>query len=220
MFRRAVDLFTSDEHAVLADWLRTDPPGCARDILPEDAAKRLGFTKETFHYVLSDAVVAYIVLEQVEQQLPGWSGASDDGEFVTERHFREISAIPHRKIAVLPPRHLLTINWADSGPGYSWPVAYYVAWVPYYDRFVVTASADCPESFGYCDFALGSFGVETPLKEGARAVICDDWQKLKSAWEQQRWAYLFNAGLISKERANAWADIVWEEAEEIEGDAA
>ena len=48
---------------------------------------------------------------------------TDDGEFVTERHFRDVSAIPHRKVAVLPPRHLLTINWAGSGPGYSWPVA-------------------------------------------------------------------------------------------------
>jgi len=69
MFRRAVDVFTSDEHAILADWFRTNPPGCARDIVPEDAAKRLGFTKETFHYLLSDAVVAYIVLEQVEIQV-------------------------------------------------------------------------------------------------------------------------------------------------------
>ena len=68
--------------------------------------------------------------EQVKRQLPGWSAITDDGEFVTERHFRGVSAIPHRKVAVLPPRHLLTINWADSGPGYSWPVAYYVAWLP------------------------------------------------------------------------------------------
>lgn len=71
MFRRAVDLFTPDEHAILADWFRTKPPGCAQDILPQDAAKRLGFTKEPFNYLLNDAVVAYIVLEQVERQLPG-----------------------------------------------------------------------------------------------------------------------------------------------------
>ena len=134
MFRRAVDLFTPDEHARF----RTKPPGCAQDILPQDAAKRLGFTREPFHYLLNDAVVAYIVLEQIERQLPGWSAITDDGEFVAERHFRDVSAIPHRKVAVLPPRHLLTINWADSGPGYSWPVAYYVAWLPYYSgRFAM-----------------------------------------------------------------------------------
>ena len=103
MFRRAVDLFTPDEHAILADWFRTKPPGCAQDIPPQDAAKRLGFTKEPFNYLLNDAVVAYIVLEQVERQFPGWSAITDDGEFVTERHFRDVSAIPHRKVAVLPP---------------------------------------------------------------------------------------------------------------------
>ena len=92
MFRRAVDLFTPDEHAILADWFRTKPRGCAQDIPPQDAAKRLGFTKEPFHYLLNDAVVAYIVLEQVERQLPGWSAITDDGEFVTERHFRDVSA--------------------------------------------------------------------------------------------------------------------------------
>jgi hypothetical protein len=80
-----------------------------------------------------------------------------------------------------------------------------------------------PENFGHCDFAVGSFGIETPLKEGARTVICGDWQKLKSAGEQQHWEYLFDAGLISKRDANAWADAVWpneEGTEKIEGDAA
>jgi hypothetical protein len=48
-----------------------------------------------------------------------------------------------------------------------------------------------------------SFGIETPLKGGARRVICDDWHNLRSAGEQQRWAYLFNTGLISKEEADA-----------------
>jgi hypothetical protein len=86
-------------------------------------------------------------------------------------------------------------------------VAYYVAWLPYYDRFVVTTSADCPESFGF--FAIGSFGIETPLKEGAKRVICGDWRNQKRAGEQQRWVYLFNTGLISQEDADAWAEEVW-----------
>ena len=97
-------------------------------------------------------------------------------------------------------------------------MAYYVAWLPYYDRFVVTASADCPEGFGYWDFAIGSFGIETPLKGGVRRVICDDWHNLRSAGEQQRWAYLFNTGLISKEEADAWAEEVWPSEVEIKGD--
>jgi hypothetical protein len=102
-------------------------------------------------------------------------------------------------------------------------VAYYVAWLPYYDRFVVTASADCPDGFGYCDFAIGTFGTETPIKEGARRAICDDWHNQWSAGEQTRWAYLFKTGLISKEDADAWAEEVWpskQDEAESEGDAA
>ena len=105
MFRRAVDLFTPDEHAILADWFRTKPPGCAQDIPPQDAAKRLGFTKEPFFYLLNDAVVAYIVLEQVERQLPGgpqsptMASLSLSGTSETSLRSR------HRKVAVLPPRH-------------------------------------------------------------------------------------------------------------------
>jgi hypothetical protein len=85
----------------------------------------------------------------------------------------------------MPPRHLLTINWADSRPGFSWPVAYYVAWLPYYDRFVVTASADCPDGFGYCDFAIGSFGIETPLKEGARKAISARISRVEEAFAKR-----------------------------------
>jgi hypothetical protein len=110
------------------------------------------------------------------------------------------------------------ISSPSTGPTagrYSWPAAYHVAWLPYYDRFVVTASADCPEGFGYWNFAIGSFGIETPLKGGARRVICDDWHNLRSAGEQQRWAYLFNIGLISKEEADAWAEEVWPSKIEI-----
>jgi hypothetical protein len=65
-----------------------------------------------------------------------------------------------------------------------------------------------------------SFGVETPLKGGARRVICDDWHNLRSAGEQQRCAYLFNTGLISEEEADTWAEEVWPSEIEIKGDAA
>ena len=39
----AVDLFSPDEHAVLARWFGVDPPSCAKNIVVAEAAKRLGF---------------------------------------------------------------------------------------------------------------------------------------------------------------------------------
>ena len=203
----AVDLFTSDEHAILAKWFERRPPAVARNILPDEAISRLGFDKEPGHYRLIDAAVAFIVLERVEQRLPQWAAVYDDGLVLARKH-RDGTKVPNRKV-VLQPRHLFTINWADSGPGYSWPTAYYVTWLPYYDRYVVTASADCPDAFGYCDFALGAFGIDTPIKEGARKIICADWSDQSTQWEQQRWAYLFSTELISKQEAEAWAEEVW-----------
>ena len=200
----AVDLFTPDEHAVLAEWFRAKSPAFARDIDSDEAVSRLGFDKVLHHYRRIDAAVAFIVLERVEQRLPQWSAIPDD-KLIVAREYRDDTKVPNRKV-LLQPRHLFTINWADSGPGFSWPTAYYVTWLPYYDRYVVTASADCPDAFGYCDFALGAFGIDTPIKEGARKIIVDD---TRGGWGQQRWAYLFSTELIPKQEAEAWAEHVW-----------
>jgi hypothetical protein len=110
-YRSTVDLFSPDEHAVLADWLGVRPPKCAKGIDPADAMARLGFEKEPSHYRLIDAVVAFIVLENAEKRLPGWSALRADGSFVCA-------------------------------------LAYYLTWLPRYDHFVVTASADCPGARG------------------------------------------------------------------------
>jgi hypothetical protein len=42
-YRNHVDLFSPDEHAVLANWLGVRPPKSAKGIDPEDALVRLGF---------------------------------------------------------------------------------------------------------------------------------------------------------------------------------
>jgi hypothetical protein len=38
------------------------------------------------------------------------------------------------------------------------------------------------------------------------------------AWGQSPWAYLFNAGLISHEEANAWREEVWPTESEVESE--
>ena len=40
------------------------------------------------------------------------------------------------------PVLVLSINWADSSLGYSWPVYYYVSWIPFNVHYMVTASYD------------------------------------------------------------------------------
>jgi hypothetical protein len=84
---------------------------------------------------LADAVVAFIVLENAEKRLPGCSALRADGSFVSARADRDDENLANRNV-LLQSRQLFMINWAD-GPGFSWPVAYYITWLPRYDRFVV-----------------------------------------------------------------------------------
>ena len=50
--RNTVDLFTADEHAVLANWLGVRPPKVAKGIEPDEAIARMGFKTEPHHYRL------------------------------------------------------------------------------------------------------------------------------------------------------------------------
>ena len=40
------------------------------------------------------------------------------------------------------PKLLFSINWATSGPGFEWPEAYYVTYIPGLEKYVFTASRD------------------------------------------------------------------------------
>src|SRR5690349_11554261 len=128
----SVDVFTQDEHAVLADWFRC-PPACKLGkVTVDEALERLGFEREPDAlYTSSQAAVASIVLESAETRLPQWAAVGEHGVLLA-RSYRDPEQKPLRK-ATLLPRRLFTINWASSGPGYSWPTEYRVSWVPLYD---------------------------------------------------------------------------------------
>ena len=156
--------------------------------------------------------MAHIVLEGVEERLPSYAtidfsrAAGDRGAI--SRKYRGPGDKPRRRVGIIS-RRLFTINWADSAPGISWPVEYRVTWLPIYDRWVVTASADGDDAFGYADFAIGAFPHGTALIEGAGEIIRRDWARQAAGWGQERWAYLLDNGLVGEAAAQRWADDVW-----------
>jgi hypothetical protein len=184
--KKSVDLFTPDEHAVLSAWFRQKPPDCAKGIGAGDAAARLGFKRKANHYRRLDAAAAFIVL--------------DAG-------FDEVRNKPGnvKRRVVLVPKELFMIDWSDGG--WTFPYSYRAIWVPQYDRYVVTMSGNC-EAFGYEDIALGSFGKKTPIKTGAKKIICADWKYQSDTWGQERWG-VFSGKLVSEAEGKAWADEVW-----------
>jgi hypothetical protein len=66
---------------------------------------------------------------------------------------------------------LLCINWADSGPGFSWPEAYHITRIPGFDQHIVTASRDSPDAWGCTDHAIGFCDANVPFKEAASEII-------------------------------------------------
>ena len=210
-----VDLFTIDEHAIIADWLGVKPRCEATDLLSAmDALKRLEFEGRASGYGEEDAAVASIVLERIQHTLPQWASVKlreNENEESVITLAREIKERHARRTVELVPQYLLTINWADSGPGFSWPVAYHVTWVPIYDEYIVTQSADSPDAFGYCDFAIGHFPKTNDFVTAAANEIKGDWEWQRDQFCQARWAYLFGSGLIDEGTAIRHREEVWDD---------
>jgi hypothetical protein len=154
--------------------------------------------------------VAQILLHHVQGTLPQWASVSGGTVNVNrQEHKRHKDA----RLA-FNPKLVCTINWADSGPGFSWPEAYHVTYLPGFDKFVITASRDGPDVWGCADHAIGvADGSQGPV-EAARQAITDFWRMQVNEWEQCRWVGLFAEGLIDARTANVWADEVWCSSEE------
>lgn len=214
MTANSVDLFTKEEHAKLADWFEVDPRCNPRDLSTCcDALEALGFSERASGYGEEDAAVGAIVLERIQDTLPQWASVrirENDDEELHVTLAREVKERRARRTVELVPQYLLTINWADSGQGFSWPVAYHVTWIPIYDQYVVTQSADSPDAFGYCDFAIGLFSQTKGFVSEAGRVIRENWEWQRAQFCQHRWAYLFGTGLIDENTAEQLADEVWD----------
>jgi hypothetical protein len=109
----------------------------------------------------------------------------------------------------LTPEFLFQINWADSGPGVSWPESYHFTPIFGYGRCVVTMSHDSPDVFGCADLAIGWFGVQERKLNGVRRIISDWWRAHGDGSAELRWSCVWKEGLVSAEEANEWADEVW-----------
>ena len=135
------------------------------------------------------------------------------GELVTNRrrHRR------HKEARLnFNPQLLFSINWATSGPGFEWPEAYYVTYVPGLEKYVFTASRDGDDAWGCADHAIGSADKTDGLQEAARKVLTSYWKKQADGWDQQRWERCIAEGLVDERAANAWAQAVWAEDTAIE----
>lgn len=222
-------LYDDIERAILCDWLGRERPPALAGIDTEASIQaapdpenpgpvRLLESYDRFDYGhekrLANAV-ARIALNAIADRLPQWAASSASGDWVFGREHQ-----PRRGAAIDPlPRFLLMINWADSGPGFSWPEAYHATFLPGFDCNVVTLSADSPEGNGYTDLAIGHFPADADFDAEVERIVCGFWSSHTNADPELAWAYLFDEGYVDAGTAYRWREQVWGGDEEEDEDS-
>jgi hypothetical protein len=204
-----VQILTPDEKAIVTQWLEPESKVSAAHL--REAMRRVGVSREPFDlYTALDAAVAKIVLLPVEQRLPRWRMRDTEvpGKILLGRRYTDPDRKLLRKVS-LSPVLLFSINWASSGPGFDWPEAYHLTWLPTHACFIVTGSADSNDCFGYCDFALGSVVTRGDVTAAACAVIERNWRRKLSLCSQPRWANIVKSGTVKAAVAEGIANEVW-----------
>ncbi len=160
------------------------------------------------HISAESVAVARILLRDDTRHLPHWGVFDGDGTVIEGRDesWKERLKGP---VGIIN-RTLFEINWATTGPIYSWPERYTACPVPGEDISVIVASVDCSDVFGYTDFALDWVEDSDDLVEKAGEVIRDWWMTPIAAWNQPRWESFTEGGLVDRETALVWREAVWE----------
>ena len=209
-----VQILTSDEEAIVTEWLN---PRSRASVEPlREAMRRLGVVREpTDLFTALDAAVAKIALLPVEKRLPQWSvrSATEPSGILWARRYTDPDRKLLRKVS-LSPVLLFSINWASSGPGFDWPEAYHLTWLPTHSCFIVTSSADSEDCFGYCDFALGSVPAGGDITAVACAVISKNWRRKRRIASQPPWQTVLKAGKVTTTVAEAMRAKVWRDFRE------
>ncbi len=200
------DLYTPTEQAILCDYFKIPRPTGCQLTMDDDIVDGVG------HDVAMRNAVARIALSVIQNRLPQCGVFDGEGGLtLTRGRFPR----PPRDVVTLP-QHLFMINWADTAPGISWPEVYHATYIPGYARYVVTASFDGTDMHGVTELAIGFFDGDRQPVDGSADVIKEWWRYLMSESCQDRWAYVWDEGLIDSGVANSCADEVW--AEETDDD--
>lgn len=203
------------ELAILFDWLRVERPERIQNVDPtseiadvDSISGQIRLAAPAYGADWSAAIsnaVARFAISGIQRELPQWACSKEDrtafGRKYSKRRQGPIEVIP---------RFQFEINWADSGPGFSWPEAYYTTLLPIFDLYVVTASQDSPDAHGFTDEAIGCYGADVPTSRGVHDAVVGWWQRQAAYCGQHRWSYLFNTGAVDEKAATAWANEVWD----------
>ena len=201
-------MYTDAERSLLDAWFARTPPTRRQASL----LRVQGFgTAPAGLYTTLDAWVGSFAVQHIQHRLPNCGISFEDGEVILTRTRRKVRSQAVTGLA----RFLFGINWATSGPGITWPADYHLAWLPGYERLVLTYSADSPEVLGYCDFALGHVSPKADWRAEVRQIVVADWSRQWQRHDQWPWEGLTDEGHVGREEAYEWRREAWKGHEVI-----
>lgn len=149
--------------------------------------------------------VAQLCLNQLQNRLPHWT-AFNSREYLEGR--KGFSHEANSK--AIHSLHLCEINWATSGPGFSWPENYYLHYLEGYEILILTISQDTPDAYGYVDLAVSAVSIPylENISEAAKQLL-SRWWAIHSNYIDEGWESLLQQGLISESEALSLRDDIW-----------
>ena len=181
-----------------------------RDLLETRLTRRWDRNSQPPGNLELDSEVAAFLLEPVQTRLPNWGYTDPDGTVVMGRVVRALTPAKVRPMPLL----LFTVNWADSGPGFSWPETYYVTYVPQLNVRIVTASRDSEDVWGCTDLAIGWCKPRGRADWGTKKIITLWWHR--GCGVMMPWESFWAAGLVTQARAERWRGEVFGVCKDLE----
>lgn len=205
------NVYTTTERAFLHDYFCLQRPDELRNVDVYEPADGIFLDRsDNGEDIELKNAVARLALKRVQDRLPAWSTLDSKGTFIEPRRYFDSD---DREIELMP-QHLFTINWADSGPGFSWPESYHLVWFPEFDRYVVTASQDSTDAWGAEDLAVGFGPFSEDWIQVAHDILFDYWDQEHKPYVEEGWIEVLDAGFIPEHIAITWRDEVWPEPED------
>jgi len=207
-------LYRVEERALLYDFFGIPRPGDLGELDLEELGIVSGRVICWFVYhrhdgLLSSSVngaVARLLLAGVQHRRRQWAGGA--------RETGPITCVgqwwPRPGAIRWLPRFLFSVDWGRCGGGSRWPEAYNLAYVPGFDRYVLTVSA-CEEGGCQCpDVAVGHFegALRCPDTRSVGEFIVAHWG-LRASKGCERWVRFLEAGEVHADVAEAWAKRAW-----------
>jgi hypothetical protein len=212
MSKSTVGAFSADERAVIDFWFEHPEESPQEDTPAGAFLASVGLPPgEVSIYSTCAAYVAQIALAAVEERLPQWASVTET-TITLGRDVRPTSQRFNRTVQ-LQPRHLFEINWANSGPGFSWPCDYYATWLPGYGRWVVTISVDSTDIYNVCDVAIGWFPDTEDFHTGVHDIVVREWRGPPDS-EIYAWEHFWTPGVVDEATACAWREEVWPDVDD------